>query len=79
MLKDMGLATENAQALDARVPMAKLAEQLYEAHSKAGNGQLISQAYLTLNKTIQFRKRQEACPVVYSSDQSRGRLRSDVD
>lgn len=40
MLKDMGLATENAQALDSSVPMAKLAEQLYEAHSKAGNGQL---------------------------------------
>lgn len=40
MLKDMGLATENAQALDASVPMAKLAEQLYGTHSKAGNGQL---------------------------------------
>ncbi len=40
MLKDMGLATENAQALQASVPLAKLAEQLYEAHSKAGNGQL---------------------------------------
>ena len=40
MLKDMGLATENAQALEASVPLAKLAEQLYEAHSKAGNGQL---------------------------------------
>jgi 3-hydroxyisobutyrate dehydrogenase len=40
MLKDMGLATENAQDLGASVPLAKLAQQLYEAHSKAGNGQL---------------------------------------
>lgn len=40
MLKDMGLATENAQALQASVPLAKLAQQLYEAHSKVGNGQL---------------------------------------
>ncbi len=39
MLKDMGLATENAQALQASVPLAKLAQQLYEAHGKAGNGQ----------------------------------------
>jgi 3-hydroxyisobutyrate dehydrogenase len=40
MLKDMGLATENAQNLNASVPLASLAQQLYEAHSKAGNGQL---------------------------------------
>ena len=40
MLKDMGLATENAQNLNASVPLATLARQLYEAHSKAGNGQL---------------------------------------
>ncbi|WP_174222280.1 3-hydroxyisobutyrate dehydrogenase [Polynucleobacter necessarius] len=40
MLKDMGLATENAQALETSVPLAQLAQQLYEAHSKAGNGQL---------------------------------------
>lgn len=40
MLKDMGLATENAQALDASVPLANLAQQLYEAHSRAGSGQL---------------------------------------
>jgi 3-hydroxyisobutyrate dehydrogenase len=40
MLKDMGLATENAQALETSVPLARLAQQLYEAHSKAGNGQL---------------------------------------
>ena len=40
MLKDMGLATENAEALKASVPLGKLAQQLYEAHSKAGHGQL---------------------------------------
>jgi 3-hydroxyisobutyrate dehydrogenase len=40
MLKDMGLATENAQDLEASVPLAQLAQKLYEAHSKAGNGQL---------------------------------------
>jgi 3-hydroxyisobutyrate dehydrogenase len=40
MLKDLGLATENAGDLDASVPLGQLARQLYEAHSKAGNGQL---------------------------------------
>lgn len=40
MLKDMGLATENAQNLNASVPLASLARQLYETHSKAGYGQL---------------------------------------
>jgi len=40
MLKDLGLAVENAENLDARVPLGKLAQQLYESHSKAGNGQL---------------------------------------
>ena len=40
MLKDMGLATENAETLEASIPLAKLAQQLYEAHSKAGHGQL---------------------------------------
>lgn len=40
MLKDMGLAIENAQDLDASVPLGDLSRKLYEAHSKAGNGQL---------------------------------------
>ncbi len=40
MLKDMSLATENADALDASIPLGKLAQALYESHSKAGNGQL---------------------------------------
>ncbi len=40
MLKDLGLAIENAQNLDADVPLGQMAQQLYEAHSKAGNGQL---------------------------------------
>lgn len=40
MLKDLGLATENASDLDARVPLGELARRLYEVHSQAGNGQL---------------------------------------
>ena len=40
MLKDLGLAIESASDLDASVPLGKLSRQLYEAHSKAGNGQL---------------------------------------
>jgi 3-hydroxyisobutyrate dehydrogenase len=40
MLKDMGLAVENAENLEASIPLGKLARQLYESHSKAGNGQL---------------------------------------
>lgn len=40
MLKDLGLATENADDLDASVPLGELSRELYEAHSKAGNGQL---------------------------------------
>ncbi|MBU3611565.1 3-hydroxyisobutyrate dehydrogenase [Polynucleobacter sp. MG-27-Goln-C1] len=40
MLKDLGLATENAGDLDASVPLGELSRKLYEAHSKAGNGQL---------------------------------------
>ena len=40
MLKDLGLATENAGDLEASVPLGELSRKLYEAHSKAGNGQL---------------------------------------
>jgi 3-hydroxyisobutyrate dehydrogenase len=40
MLKDMGLAIENAQELGASVPLGDLSRKLYESHSKAGNGQL---------------------------------------
>ena len=40
MLKDLGLATENASDLDASVPLGDLSRRLYEVHSKAGNGQL---------------------------------------
>ena len=40
MLKDLGLATENAGDLDASIPLGELSRKLYEAHSKAGNGQL---------------------------------------
>lgn len=40
MLKDLGLATENAGDLDASVPLGELSRKLYEVHSQAGNGQL---------------------------------------
>jgi 3-hydroxyisobutyrate dehydrogenase len=40
MLKDLGLATENASDLDASIPLGELSRKLYEKHSKAGNGQL---------------------------------------
>ena len=40
MLKDLGLATENAGDLEMSVPLGELSRKLYEAHSNAGNGQL---------------------------------------
>jgi 3-hydroxyisobutyrate dehydrogenase len=40
MLKDLGLAVENALAVGANVPFGGLARSLYDLHSKAGNGQL---------------------------------------
>ena len=50
MLKDLGLAVENAENLDASVPLGKLAQQLYESHSKAGNGQLDFSSVFNLKK-----------------------------
>jgi 3-hydroxyisobutyrate dehydrogenase len=50
MLKDLGLAVENAENFDASVPLGKLAQQLYESHSKAGNGQLDFSSVFNLNK-----------------------------
>lgn len=40
MLKDLGLAEENALAVGASVPLGALARNLYDLHSKAGNGAL---------------------------------------
>jgi 3-hydroxyisobutyrate dehydrogenase len=40
MLKDLGLATDNAEDLDASIPLGELSRKLYELHSKAGNGAL---------------------------------------
>jgi len=51
MLKDLGLAVENATNLDANVPLGKLAQQLYESHSKDGNGQLDFSSVFNLQKT----------------------------
>lgn len=50
MLKDLGLAVENAENLDASVPLGKLAQQLYENHSKAGNGKLDFSSVFNLRK-----------------------------
>ena len=52
MLKDLGLAVENAENLDASVPLGKLAQQLYENHSKAGNGQLDFSSVFNLKQLI---------------------------
>ena len=40
MLKDLGLAVENALATGSSVPMGALARNLYDIHSKAGAGAL---------------------------------------
>jgi 3-hydroxyisobutyrate dehydrogenase len=40
MLKDLGLAVENALDVGASVPLGGLARNLYDLHSKAGNGRL---------------------------------------
>ncbi len=50
MLKNLGLAVENAENLDASIPLGKLAQQLYETHSKAGNGQLDFSSVFNLRK-----------------------------
>jgi 3-hydroxyisobutyrate dehydrogenase len=50
MLKDLGLAVENAENLDASIPLGKLAQELYETHSKAGNGQLDFSSVFNLKK-----------------------------
>ena len=51
MLKDLGLAVENAENLEANIPLGKLARHLYESHSKAGNGQLDFSSVFNLKKT----------------------------
>jgi 3-hydroxyisobutyrate dehydrogenase len=51
MLKDLGLAVENAENLEANIPLGKLAQHLYESHSKAGNGQLDFSSVFNLKKT----------------------------
>lgn len=40
MLKDLGLAVDNALSTNAHVPLGALARNLYDAHSKAGCGGL---------------------------------------
>lgn len=50
MLKYLGLAVENAENLDASVPLGKLAQELYDKHSKSGNGQLDFSSVFNLKK-----------------------------
>jgi len=40
MLKDLGLAQENAMSVRAATPLGGMARNLYAAHSLAGNGSL---------------------------------------
>ena len=40
MLKDLGLAVENALDTKSSVPLGSLARNIYDMHSKAGNGKL---------------------------------------
>ena len=47
----LGLAVENAENLEANIPLGKLARHLYESHSKAGNGQLDFSSVFNLKKT----------------------------
>jgi 3-hydroxyisobutyrate dehydrogenase len=51
MLKDLGLAVENAENLNAEVPLGKMARVLYEAHSQSGNGQLDFSSVFHLKKS----------------------------
>jgi len=51
MLKDLGLAVENAENLDAEVPLGKMARALYEDHSQSGNGQLDFSSVFHLKKS----------------------------
>jgi len=50
MLKDLGLAVENAQDLNASTPLGELAYRLYKLHSKAGNGALDFSSVFNLTK-----------------------------
>lgn len=51
MLKDLSLAVESAENLDADVPLGKMARALYESHSQFGNGQLDFSSVFHLKKT----------------------------
>ena len=50
MLKELGLAVENAENLEANIPLGKMAQRLYESHSKAGHGQLDFSSVFNLQK-----------------------------
>ena len=48
MLKDLGLAQENAAAVRASTPLGGLARSVYAAHSLAGHGALDFSSVLKL-------------------------------
>jgi 3-hydroxyisobutyrate dehydrogenase len=48
MLKDLGLAQENATAVRASTPLGGIARNLYAAHSLAGHGALDFSSVLKL-------------------------------
>jgi len=48
MLKDLGLAVENALDMKAAVPLGALARNLYDLHSKSGNGSLDSSSIFNM-------------------------------
>ena len=48
MLKDLGLAQQAAQAIQAVTPLGAVARQLYQLHQQNGNGQLDFSSILTL-------------------------------
>jgi len=52
MLKDLGLATENAHDLHASAPLGELSRMLYETHSQAGNGQLDFSSVFNLKEDL---------------------------
>lgn len=50
MLKDLGLAQQAAQAVQAATPLGSLARQLYQLHQQNGNGQLDFSSILEMFK-----------------------------
>ncbi len=50
MLKDLGLAQENATAMKASTPLGGLAHSIYRTHSLAGRGEIPSSVIRMVQK-----------------------------